>query len=217
MRPRETERKRGCDSTTRTKDWNIAQPKSFNHNLLCPRKIPNTSYRGNQKYTNGSKNYVILWPKVATMAPENPAMYSIDEDGRISVPKGMLPSWLTQPTEGGEIYFVPIAWKRRVTLTTGHELEAWYLWGSGRQDAGWVINPSEIAGSDSDQGKSNFHLRSLIYPARYDSKSRLCCVSLLNAIAGIASRSVWIAPEPGGVSIWTNFAFQTWYGRLGLS
>lgn len=151
------------------------------------------------------------------MPPVNPAVYAIDEDGRVLTPKAMLPRWLTQPTEDGEIYFVPIGWKRRVTLTPGHESEAWYLWGPGSQDVGWVINPSEVIVNDPDQGATDFHLRSLIYPARYDSKSRLCCASLLNAIAEIAGRKVWIAPELVSVSIWTNFAFQTWYGRLGLS
>ena len=151
------------------------------------------------------------------MSPANPAIYVIDEDGRIQIPKGMLPSWLTQPTEEGEIYFLPIGWKRRVMLTTGHELEAWYLWGSRRQDAGWVINPSEIIIGKADQRTANFHLQSLIYPARYDSKNRLSCANLLNAIAEIGGGNVWIAPEPESVSIWTNFAFQSWYGRLGLS
>jgi hypothetical protein len=151
------------------------------------------------------------------MSPENPGIYTIDEvDGRIRIPKGSLPKSLSHTTRDGELFLVPIGWKRRVTLSEGHELEAWYLWDSRIQEGEWRIDPRNMLNNNVDENDSDLHFRSLMYPAKFDSNSRLACVNLFSAVAEIAGRKVWVAPESNSISIWTNFAFQFWYGRLGL-
>jgi hypothetical protein len=154
------------------------------------------------------------------MVPENPGIYTIDEvDGRIRIPKGSLPKSLSKATRDGELFLVPIGWKRPVTLSEGHQLEAWYLWDARIQEGEWRIDPKSLVNSSAgvEEEESDYYSRSLIYPAKFDSRSRLACVNLFSALADIAGRKVWVAPEPNSISVWTNFAFQTWYGRLGLN
>ncbi len=136
------------------------------------------------------------------------------DSGRIQLSRSLIPDWLSAANEARDVYCVPLARRTPLGLPMGRELEAWYLWSAASKGVDWLIDPvGVLAGTE----QPNFPLRSLMYPARLDGKSRLCCPDLFNAISAMSERTLWIAPDPQSVTIWTNFAFQAWYGRLGLS
>lgn len=149
------------------------------------------------------------------MAPENPARYTLDEDDRLQIPRKALPSWLQQPTEDGELFCVPIQWRRKASLPSGHELEAWCIWGE-KATGTWLIDPRVIL-EVQNKNAVNFALSTLMYPAKYNSKGRLSCAGVFNEMAErSSSKQLWIAPEADSISIWTDAAFQWSFSRLGL-
>lgn len=149
------------------------------------------------------------------MAPENPATYTLDDDGRLLIPKRALPAWLDGPTQDGELFCVPIRWRRPTPLLAGRELQAWCLW-SEKAGGKWVIDPREVR-DRATKDPVSFALQVVIYPARYDSKGRLSCAGIFNAMGKHTStREFWVAAEADTVSIWTDAAFQWSYANLGI-
>src|SRR5260370_4375603 len=141
------------------------------------------------------------------MSPLNPGRYKLDEDDRLQIPKASLPPWLESPSSEEELFCVPIRWRRTASLLPRHELHAWCLWGA-KAGGKWNISPEDII-KRADKDPVQFALRSLMYPARYNSKGRLSCAEIFNLMTertGI--REFWVAPEADTVSIWPDAAFQ---------
>ena len=146
------------------------------------------------------------------MLPTN-AKFKSASDGRITLDKDRLPSWM-QP--GKPFFLVPLIWKRALSLPAGHELEAWYAWRGPAHSEDWITTPVDI--SSGSAASIDFYLSQLIYEAKIDvdtRSSRLSCPGLLKALGFRSDSYVWLATEPDSVSIWTDFAFQTWFGGLG--
>jgi hypothetical protein len=147
------------------------------------------------------------------MSPENPGAATIDTDGRIKVGRGMIPGWLHGDSQS---YCVPLLWKRDIGIPQGHELEAWIVWNAEMTATGWKTEPQQLMTSDLKDA-DEYALRTLMFPVKYDSKDRLCCAGLFNSLAKVVGRTVWVAPEMGSLSIWSNFAFQAVNGSLRVS
>jgi len=143
------------------------------------------------------------------MSPGNPGASTVDSEGRIKIARGMIPSWLHGDASS---YCVPLRWRREAEIPQGHELEAWIVWNAAIGGASWVLDPERLLASTLED-PSEFSMRSLMFDVRIDSKDRLCCAGLFASLAKVAGRVVWIAPEMGSVSIWSNFAFQATFGQ----
>jgi hypothetical protein len=148
------------------------------------------------------------------MPPQNPAVYRPDKNGRLVLNRQIFANWLYEPTDEVELFCVPIVWKYPGTLPIGHELEGWIVWEPKAAEGEWVIDPQEVLGGAAG-GNRNFHLQSLMYPARLDAKNRLGCAGLFNALFVVAGAEwLWVAPEKESISVWTNLAYQQTYARL---
>lgn len=143
------------------------------------------------------------------MSPGSPAVFSIDVDGRLKIPRALVPKWLRG--EKPIAYLVPLRWKRDTQIPQGHELEAWIAWNPAIDVSGWRVSPESLLSADISDSREQ-SLRSIMYEARVDDKDRLCCAGLLASLAKIAGPLVWVAPECDSLSIWTNFAFQASHG-----
>jgi hypothetical protein len=114
-----------------------------------------------------------------------------------------------------DTFLVPIGWRRVAPLPAGHEREAWCVWGAGA-GGHWVIDPGWLTSLEAPTAVQ-FALRTLMYPAKYDSRGRLSCAGVLSDLAERSgSRQLWVAPEANSISIWTDVAFQYSYSKLGL-
>jgi hypothetical protein len=134
-------------------------------------------------------------------------------DGRVTLDKDLLQQWM-DPDVG--FYLVPLNWKRRISLPNGHELEAWYAWRGPSDLDDWIIDPKQL--SLTSTAAPDFYLRQLIFDAKIDTdtrSSRLSCPGLLKGLGERSDSYVWLSAEPGSIAVWTDFAFQTWFGRLG--
>jgi len=148
------------------------------------------------------------------MSPENPARYRLDDDDRLLIPRGVLPTWVQAADADVALFCVPVNWYRPVELNPGHELEAWCLW-SPQASGDWIIAPSKVL-QNAEHDSTYFALRTLMYAAKYTSKGRMSCAGLFNAMVRSSGgdKGFWVAPELNTVSFWTNASFQWSYGRL---
>ncbi len=145
------------------------------------------------------------------MSPQNPAIYQIDNNGRLLLNRQLFANWLYEPTDEVQLFCVPIIWKYPEALPIGHELEGWMIWEPKASQGEWIIDPQEVLGEEANK----FRLRSLMYRAKLDTKNRLSCAGLFNALFTMTgAKWLWVAPEPESISIWSNLAFQYTYGRL---
>jgi hypothetical protein len=143
------------------------------------------------------------------MPPLIPELVTIDSDGRIQASR--VPDWIRKADET-TTFCVPLKWKRAVALPLGHELEAWTVWNATEVPSSiWRVDPAEVQSAKEEDG-FKFEQKLLMYPARYDSKGRLCCSGLFSDLAKLAGRTVWLVPEKTSIAIWTNFAFNSTYG-----
>lgn len=141
----------------------------------------------------------------------SPAILRSAADGRITVVKDKLPEWMTP---GEPFFLVPLHWKRELGLGEDRRLEAWYAWRGEAHAENWRIDPLEVKRSTDPEA---FYLQQLIYPAYIDIHTRshrLNCESLLRELGHRSDSRVWLSAEPGSIAIWTDSAFQTWFGRL---
>lgn len=153
--------------------------------------------------------------KLGYMRPTNPIAYTV-ADGRITVGKELLPSWFGRQGKEPTLFCVPLSWSRRLTLPSGHELGAWYLWNASEAGGDWAVDPQRVL-TGAFESDVTHYLQSLIYEASLvatERKHRLNCAGLFDALITRGDRFVWVAPEPNSISIWTDFAFQSWYGHL---
>lgn len=149
------------------------------------------------------------------VAPINPSRYKLDDEDRLLLPRAALPGWFQDAISNIELFCVPINWRRLAQLPPGRELEAWCVWAESAPDD-WTINPATVLRKAGDSAEL-FAMQSLIFPAKYDSKGRLSCAGVMSHLAEKAGgRRLWVAPEAGSISIWTDAAFQFSYGRLSL-
>lgn len=149
------------------------------------------------------------------MSPLNPSRYKLDDEDRLLLPRSSLPDWFQSAGPDINLSCVPINWRRAAQLPPGRELEAWCVWADAASDD-WTINPGAVLRRTGESAESAA-IRSLIFPARYDSKGRLSCAGVLGYLAEKnGGRRLWVAPEVDSVSIWTDAAFQFSYSRLGL-
>lgn len=130
------------------------------------------------------------------------------------MPKEKLPAWM-QPES--QFFLVPLQWRRDLGLPPAHGLEAWIAWSGDAPKDAWDVDPSGIYKSEATSGEE-FFLRQLIFAASIDvdtRSNRLSCAKLLKPLSQKSNSQLWLASEPDSISIWTDVAFQTWFGRLG--
>lgn len=144
------------------------------------------------------------------MPPQNPGVYKVASDGRLTIARGFVPSWLK--SDDSQSYCVPLHWKREISIPQGHDLEAWVVWNPAIQSSDWITDPKILLPGVQDDPQ-NYSRRSLMFQVRFDDKDRLCCAGLFSNLSNIAGRIVWVAQENDSLSIWTNFAFQATHGQ----
>lgn len=144
--------------------------------------------------------------------PLNPTTYSLSE-GRVTIGSEFLEGWFQ---EAATLHCVPLAWKRGLVLPPGHELEAWYVWASNESSGPWIVDPAALLASEPVD-EPDRHLRSLIYDAGMAlsrGRHRLSC-PIFSAFGARGDSVMWLVREGFSVSLWTDFGFQYWFGRLG--
>jgi len=147
------------------------------------------------------------------MQPQFAKSYRITKDGRLSIAPDLAPQWLGDVRQR-DVYCVPMAWVMPLDLSAGRELEAWYVWNGLDVEDEWPISPSAVQ-NESDPRYAR--LRAVMYPGslqRIKRTCRLSCAGLLRSLATQGHQSLWIAPEPMSISIWTHYAFNFHFGNL---
>jgi len=147
------------------------------------------------------------------MQPQFAKSYRITKDGRLSIAPDLAPEWLGDARQR-DVYCVPMAWVMPLDLSAGRELEAWYVWNGLDVEDEWPISPSAVQ-NESDPRYAR--LRAVMYPGslqRIGRTCRLSCAGLLRSLATQGHQSLWIAPEPMSISIWTHYAFNFHFGNL---
>jgi hypothetical protein len=148
--------------------------------------------------------------------PGNPSKVSVTRASqyRPAIPKVLTEIWEEAILVAREWWLVPVTWNRPLdNLPVERSLEAWFLWTQALGSADWQVKPDEVLAST---GANYFHHRSLMHPAKLDSHTgsvRLSC-DLLIDLSKRSGNFVWIAPETTSVSVWTDFAYQAWFGNL---
>lgn len=116
---------------------------------------------------------------------------------------------------GQPFFLVPLHWKRELGLAAEHQLEAWYAWRGPDYPETWRLDPHDVLQATTVDA---FYARQLIYPAELDVHTRsrrLSCEGLLRNLGHRSNFQLWLASEPESIAIWTDAAFQIWFGRLG--
>lgn len=146
------------------------------------------------------------------MLPVNPERKRVD-DGRVILPSSIVPAWLKTGAVL-ELRVVPLIWRRPLNLPPPNRLDAWYLHERSMPSDGWQLDLLRLIDKEPDDDEMR-RLRSLIYPAEIDTKTRsyrLGVSGLLSSLALKSDGSLWLVSEPdGSVSIWTDPGFQLTY------
>ena len=147
------------------------------------------------------------------MQPRFARSYRITNDGRLSIAPDLAPEWLGNARQR-DVYCIPMAWLMPLDLSAGRELEAWFVWNGDEDDEQWSISPTAVR-DESEPGYGR--LRALVYPGslqRIGRTCRLSCSGLLRSLAAQGHQSLWVAPEPASISVWTHHAFNEHFGKL---
>jgi hypothetical protein len=158
-------------------------------------------------------------PEYGPLQPTHPRIVTIeDAERRVAIPFDFVPAWSKQVEKAEQLYCVPLLWRRNAPIAPGHELEAWYVWGRSDPTRNWITDPLTVLDSDGESG-NEFYLKKLMYPATLTVSSRkwrLSCANLFDYLIKRSDSKFWIAQERNSLSILTDFAYQTAFGRLTL-
>jgi hypothetical protein len=148
--------------------------------------------------------------------PINPRTYKITSENRLTVGEQFLPAWVDRDHGAPAVCCIPLIWARQIDLPEGHELEAWYVWDRQEPTKDWRISPRVILDGPLDT-TSAIHQAAVIYEASIeetDRKYRLSCTGLFSSLRERGHKLMWVTADPPSFSVWTDFAYQAWHGKL---
>lgn len=152
------------------------------------------------------------------LQPTNPKRATVEEEEkRIAVPQPFVPDWLRHLDGQDQLFCVPLLWARTILVPPGHELDAWYVWGTADPRRDWVTNPQAVL--DTDDDGNAFYLKNLMHVAHVTAANRQCkitCAGLFSYLIERSGSKLWLTRERQSIGIFTEFAYHTVYGRMKL-